>query len=466
LQDSFLQALAAELQETSYRPSPSWPRLGQYRNRDTGKTYKAHNAGELEFVTSDTPKYALLKGGWGGGKSVAGIIKALERLRRGCSGIMVSPDNPHFDRSLWMEFERWCPWNEVEYHNQTRRIIKFSTGAFLLYGGIENEEDWEGPNVNWAMFDEARKKKDPQALKVLMSRVRIMGPKSPEDAVGILPQLFVDTTPLKHWLFDYFGPLREKDPLASFKAVSKTYTLLTSENLENLDPQYVNDMLAGLTELEAQVNLEAKWADLEDTDRFLPSIILWDACREELPALARTEPMVLALDAGVSNDPFGMLGVTRHPKRHGDVAVRFVQKWEAPRGGTIDYQGSEERPGPERMIRKLTSVANIVQVCYDVFQLHDMAGRLGAQGDALAWFREFGQGALRMESDKFLLDLIMQRRVAHDGNPDLREHMDNADRQMDPDTRRLRIVKRAKDLKIDLAVCLSMGAYECLRLNL
>ncbi len=44
--------------------------------------------------------------------------------------------------------------------------------------------------------------------------------------------------------------------------------------------------------------------------------------------------------------------------------------------------------------------------------------------------------------------------------------MDNADKKLSDDGRRMRIVKREEALKVDLAVCLSMASYECLRLNL
>ncbi|KKL88920.1 hypothetical protein LCGC14_1919890, partial [marine sediment metagenome] len=53
------------------------------------------------------------------------------------------------------------------------------------------------------------------------------------------------------------------------------------------------------------------------------------------------------------------------------------------------------------------------------------------------------------------------------GNLDLREHLTNANaRQSAKEDTKLRIVKKSDSRKIDLAVCLSMGAAECLRLNL
>ena len=72
---------------------PPWPEV--YINRDTKKVYKPHHDLEREIVYTDTPKRILVKGSEGSGKSVSGIIKALERIRRGCSGCLISPVLDH-----------------------------------------------------------------------------------------------------------------------------------------------------------------------------------------------------------------------------------------------------------------------------------------------------------------------------------------------------------------------------------
>lgn len=424
---------------------------------------------------SDTPRYIMIKGGEGAGKSVVGIIRTLNRIRRAQSGIMVSPDLPHLKKSLWPEFQRWCPW-EMVVPSQTYRgafewspyspfELAFINGAKLYCGGIEEPMSWEGGNVSFAHLDEARRMKDATALKVLDGRVRIAG------ADGTPPQLWITTTPRKNWLFEYFGPMLADDPRAAFKRDSQVVTLFTEDNEKagNLAPGYVRQRRQSLNESEARVLLEAEWGDIEEADRFLLSMVWWDTLKEALPPLTRREPMVLAMDAATGriasvSDCFGIVGVTRHPIRHGDVAVRFVAKWQARAGHAIDFQGTETAPGPEMVVRKLCRDLNVAEICFDPTQLHDMATRLRREG--IARFYEFGQGALRAESDKMLYDVITQKRLAHDGNADLRAHIDNADRKADAQDRKMRIVKREESLKIDLAVCLSMATFECLRLNL
>jgi hypothetical protein len=443
------------------------PGKGVYVNRDTGKVYTPHHQGEIDFITQDGPwRYGLIKGGEGGGKSVAGIVKSLERARRGMLGAMVSPDFEHFKKSLWPEFQRWCPWGEVVPSQQRRRLpewiphapftLTFKNGASLICGGIDEPDSWEGPNLHFAHFDESRRKRDATALKVLDGRIRMVGPN------GEPPQLYLTTTPRKHWLFDYFGPMKVDengqpvDDRLAFKQSSFVIDLLTSGNAENLSPNFAEVRKQSLTEAEVRVLLNAEWEDIDATDRFISSIIWWDNCKEDLPPLDAWEPMVLAADAGVSDDNFALVGVTRHPNNSEHIAVRYSQRW-LPNGGKIDFDDVEAE------IERICDAHHVVILTYDAFQLHQMMMGFGKRG--VVFCQEFGQQVDRLEADKGLRDLIMQKRIAHDGNPELRAHIDNADRVVDTLNRKLRIEKGRG--KVDLAVALSMACYKHLtELNL
>ncbi len=458
LADTFLLGLADALEVSP----ASWP--DTYVNRDTGKVYTSHGSHEDLFVRHDTPRWVLEKGGEGSGKSASGIVKTLERARRGCDGIMVGPDLPHFRRSLWQEFRRWCPWEQVVPRQRYRQnkewepnepfVLAFLSGARLFCGGIESPGSWEGPNVNFAFMDEARHLRNAGALKVLAGRTRIPGPH------GEPPQVFITTTPRKNWLFEYFGPWddpAQPDPHADFKAEALVVTLRTADNAANLDADYIEKRGQSLTDQERRVLMDAEWEDIDNGQRFLEDMLWWDACVEQLPPLGPREALVLAMDAGVSNDCFAIVGVTRHPARPADVAVRLVHVWE-PKGQKLDFAG------PEQYVRNLCKQYNVKCVTYDPYQLHDMATRL--YRERVAWFDEFQQGAPRLEADKQLLDLILAKRLAHDGNPTLRQHVQNADRAFDAETRKLRIVKREMSLKIDACVAASMATYKSLALRL
>jgi hypothetical protein len=439
-----------------------WP--PEFANRTTGMTYRPHNEAEAVFVYDDVPRNSLLKGGEGSGKSTAGIVKDLLKIRRGCDGILASPDFEHFKKSIWPEFCRWCPPAVViprlRYRLQddwepTRPFRMTFTNAdgghsFLICGGCKEDEigSWEGPNVNFVHLDEIRRHKTPVALKTFSGRARIAGPK------GEPPQVYLTTTPRKHWLWEFFGPIADNDPLRDFKLDSYVATLLTEENeaMGNVEAGFTAHRRQSLTEAEARVLLSAEWEDETDTSKFV-QLIWWDACREPLPPLTRSEPLVIAADAatgGKTNtaDTFAVVAVSRHPGRPDDVAVRYCGIWLPPPGGLLDFLPIEIE------LRRLCREFSVIEVAYDKTQLHDMMTRLAREGVALT--REFPQGNDRLVADKQLLDLILGRRVAHDGNPLLRQHVDNADVKKEG-REGMRIVKRAESLKVDAAVALSMA---------
>jgi phage terminase large subunit-like protein len=208
-----------------------------------------------------------------------------------------------------------------------------------------------------------------------------------------------------------------------------------------------------------------QWTSSSDT--FVP-MEWFDACfrrAEDWPEVdVKRQPMIIALDAAVSNDNFGLIMGCRHPQATSDVMVMYAKAWKPGRSGIIDYQGTEENPGPERVLRRLVSEYNVIEIAYDPFQLHDMATRLKREG--IAWLRQFNQGTDRTIADSQLRDVIRDRRLWHRGEPELRDQIQNANAKLDEQDSKIRIVKRMEKLKIDLAVALSMCTHELLRLNL
>jgi len=453
--------LVRRMQERLLPPEIEWP--SEYVNSRTGKTYHSHNDDERSFVYSDEPKHALLKGGWGAGKSAAGYVKTLGRLRRGMDCIAVSPDFEHFRKSLWPVIREWTPWDcvvdkhkyksELEFEPRSADRLVFTSGALLYYGGIKAASSWFGGNVHFVLFDEAASYPDASALKSLTSRARLMGPD------GEPPQVAITTTPEKNWLHDYFGPARgEDDEFARFKSEAFVGTVLTSENLENLDPDYADAVRSTLTETEARQYLEAGWEDVSKVDKFV-NIVWWDQCRADIPPLTGTETMVIALDAakgGATNvpDAFAVIAVTRAPGDKARVAVRYAGIWLPPEGGLLDFD-----PIKAEVLRLCRDFA-VIEVAYDPYQLHDFGTQLRKQGFNA---KEFGQGKDRLIADKLLQDRITSRGIIHDGNPLLRRHVDNAD--IKKSSVGIRLVKRSESKKIDAAVALSMACARLLYFN-
>jgi len=230
-----------------------------------------------------------------------------------------------------------------------------------------------------------------------------------------------------------------------------------SEENPFIHPDEFREMRVDLGPRLAEQEMDALFVDAADVDRFLPSMTLWDACQEALPPLTIRQPMVLAMDAGDTDDTFAVVGMTRHPDDRTRLAVRHCRVYVPQDGKPLD-QGVIEGD-----IVKLCEDFNVVNVAFDRYQLRYMTQRLEQRGIPV---EEFSQAGPRLEADKQWRDTIASRGVAHDGDPVLRAHVANADKKTDPKTGHMRIVKRRQDLKIDACVSSSMSCSRALFLNL
>lgn len=200
---------------------------------------------------------------------------------------------------------------------------------------------------------------------------------------------------------------------------------------------------------------------VSSVDKFVPDA-WWDACYLPIAELNRQYPfnpkedeLVCTLDAAVTNDCFGILAASRHDKF---VIPRFIFKWIPPVGGFIQYSNLDDPTDeryPEGVVRMLADRFNVIVFGYDPTQLHHFCTQL-SDGD-VGYFKTFNQGQPRLIADKQLYDVIRDRKLLHDGNADLTEHIYNSNKESDDQGSKLRIVKRSPSMKIDLAVCLSMA---------
>jgi hypothetical protein len=192
----------------------------------------------------------------------------------------------------------------------------------------------------------------------------------------------------------------------------------------------------------------------------------WNACKGNLPKLEDGDPCIVVMDAAVSGDCFGILMVSRHD---GKTIPSMVRKWVPPIGGKITYEppeGTDPEDAityPAGYVCYLVEHFNVLEVAYDPYQLHSLATKLSQ--DLICYFRPFNQAADRLLADKSLQDAIKAREVLQDGNEDLTEHILNSAAKSEGE-KSIRIVKKSSNKKIDLAVCLSMGHYEAVRLGI
>jgi len=223
-------------------------------------------------------------------------------------------------------------------------------------------------------------------------------------------------------------------------------------------PEYYQAEAALLTDNEFQRIHRNRWVASES--EAIP-IEQWDHCYDpSLPAgIHPKAPLVLGIDAAVSGDCTALVAISRHPNRPGDVAIRGCEIWTPPKGGKMDYSATLEPA-----IRRWCQRYNVVCISYDEYQLHKLATDL--RKDGVGWFLAFPQGAQRAVADKQFYDLVMGRKISHNGDPILRQHVQNAAAKMQADEKNLRFVKKSQALKIDALVAASMAAFHVLRLNL
>jgi phage terminase large subunit-like protein len=220
----------------------------------------------------------------------------------------------------------------------------------------------------------------------------------------------------------------------------------------------------------------------------------WTACRDPLPAtreLPPNWPIVVSVDGSVSSDCTAIVGVAREPilksgkliPSEDEIRVVFSRVWIPPKGGVIDLDDVEnylraicgristidnlEKRKAYEAFSKFPYKRNVVEITYDAFQLHQMMTNLNTS--EVMWCRPFNQAGDREIADKALYDLIMRRMIHHNDEFDP-EYMSNAAAYEIPETSkqqgRLRIVKKAPDMKVDPVVALSMACRECIRLLL
>lgn len=185
-------------------------------------------------------------------------------------------------------------------------------------------------------------------------------------------------------------------------------------------------------------------------DRFLRDPELWGKLYlpDNYPI---SLPGVMALDAGLESDTFAMSIATWLPDLRLPY-LRHSRTWIPAESetGTLDLNAIYDE------IRRYISTHRVQQVVYDPYQL----ASFGQDLNRILPSRPFGQSSERMVGDTNFRNLVLRAELRHDGGAMLATHVANADIRPDNEGTKMRIVKRAKDLKIDLAVAAAMATHE------
>jgi PBSX family phage terminase large subunit len=395
-----------------------------------------HTEPQKEFWTSDR-QFRAFVGGVGSGKTHAGVIEIL-RQPAGSIGMVCAPTFTMLKDATLRTFNEVCEktgaLKEWKAGDMTATLVNDTT---VVFRSADDPDRLRGPNLGWFYLDEAAMM-SPSVWKIMIGRLRRMPSRA-----------WVSSTPRgKNWLYNAFVENGDENFHVVY-SLSRQNKFLPTTFVDTLQKQYDGGF--------ASQEIDGKFVDLESDEAFIPSMMLWDVLREDLPPLDNRTPIVMALDAGVSNDTFALVAVSRHHQkdRKDDVAVRIVNTW-IPNGRVLDYDEIEKQ------INTIIDTYNVIEIAYDPYQLHQMSQRLGRR----VWTNEFKQSSARAIADKNLRDLIMGRRLVHDGDTTLRLHVANAKAHFDAGGDKLRIVKGNPKDKVDACVALSMAAMRCIDLNL
>lgn len=187
----------------------------------------------------------------------------------------------------------------------------------------------------------------------------------------------------------------------------------------------------------------------------------WQACYS--PDVRLWSPgdkrrMVLAVDASTSKDSSAIVGCwwNTEEKR---VEIIYRRLWLPTvlqgeyglfRGGrpSIDLEGIRDE------VLRLHRLRAVIHVAFDPYQMH-MASQAWHAAGVLCC--EIPQGQSRVETDTHLYDLIQTRRIAHNGDKLLADHVLAASAKELPSG--FRITKDRISKRIDLAIATAMAAH-------
>lgn len=208
--------------------------------------------GQMSLLRSASP-FVLLAGGFGGGKSVGLIAKALQlKCANGPTpGLLMAETLSELYTNIvdpMMEaLEKSLPRELMPYlvaDQKGRKYMQWSDGCKIHLRSAENLKGWAGLTVGWLCGDELRLWRK-QSYDFAIARVRKKCP---------LPQRAFVSTPAMNWLNEEFNTHKERHELI---------TCGTEENAHNLDPDYIENLKSSYSPRMQRAVLRGEFVSLE-----------------------------------------------------------------------------------------------------------------------------------------------------------------------------------------------------------
>lgn len=173
----------------------------------------------------------------------------------------------------------------------------------------------------------------------------------------------------------------------------------------------------------------------------------WDACQGR-PTWDPTQPTWMGVDVGVRRDSAAIVFGQWHDNKLHIGQQIMVPAEEGPRFGVADVRGA--------VAKWAQTMSKLKEVNFDPWQFLESSEILAERGLPMV---EFPQNSARMgPASEALYELILERRIVHDGDKQLREHVLNTVVAPTDRGSGWRISKRKSLAAIDGCVALAMTA--------
>lgn len=205
------------------------PTIFQIKNPKTGQIIRKWELldKQSQFIFSDK-RYALFSGGFGGGKTLALILKALYLLKKhpGNVGIMGRMHYQDLRDTLLKDFLKICPKIWMRNYVKSEKKMILYNGSELLFRHLDKiaEKEIRSLNLGFFAIDQAEQIIEPVYM-ALKGRLR---------RENTSQQGFMTANPANTWLFREFKQeAKEENELVEISTLENRY----------LPPQYVEDLM-------------------------------------------------------------------------------------------------------------------------------------------------------------------------------------------------------------------------------
>lgn len=204
----------------------------RFANLETGEALREWelNPSQVKFWESKK-KFVLFSGGYGSGKSLMLILKAIDlSLRYPKNYILMGRRTyPELRDSLMKEFFTVCPDALLEDYLKAEGRVVFTNGSEIIFRHLDTvaESEIRSLNLGQAFIDQAED----------ISRDVVMGLRGRLRREGILDEdrkIYMTCNPALTWLFDEF----KLNPKPEYEVIEAS----SYENAKNLPPSYLEDL--------------------------------------------------------------------------------------------------------------------------------------------------------------------------------------------------------------------------------